>query len=80
MLATEVNEEQKDVTCKFMHPHGPVTENNFHWPRKSDLGYVPINKFIKRVDPPVCNSNSGRQYRLNEKDLKDTNNVFVNLK
>ena len=80
VLATEVNEEQKDVTCKFMHPHGPVTENNFHWPRTSDLGYVPINKFIKRVDPPVCNSNSGRQYRLNEKDLKDTNNVFVNLK
>ena len=80
VLVNEVNEEQKDVTCKFMHPHGPVTENNFHWPRTNDLGWVPFNAFVKKVDAPVCTSNTGRQYKLNNQDFKHTNNVFLNLK
>ena len=80
VLVNEINEEQKDVTCKFMHPHGPVTENNFHWPRTNDLAWVPFNKFLKKVDAPVCTSNTGRQYKMNDQDFKHTNNVFSNLK
>ena len=80
VLVNEVNEDQKDVTCKFMHPHGPVTENNFHWPRTNDLAWVPFNKFLKKVDAPVCTSNTGRQYKMNDQDFKHTNNVFSKLK
>ena len=28
VLVDSINVEKKDVTCKFMHPHGPT--NNFH--------------------------------------------------
>ena len=31
VLIDQVNLENKDVTYKFMHPHGPTQNNNFHW-------------------------------------------------
>ena len=79
VLAEEVNMEQKDVKCRFMHPHGPVTSNNFNWPSRNDEGFVPFDKFIMRVDTPKCTSNSGRQYELKAEELKHTNSVFQNL-
>ena len=79
VLVKAVNMEQKDVECAFMHPHGPVTDNNFHWPRTSDQGFVPFDKFVLKVDTPQCTSNSGRQFRLKTEELKQTTRVFENL-
>lgn len=79
VLVEEVNMEQKDVKCRFMHPHGPVTSNNFNWPSRNDEGFVPFDKFIMRVDTPKCTSNSGRQYELKAEELKHTNCVYENL-
>ena len=79
VLVTEIDMEQKDVECKFLHPHGPVTDNNFHWPQTNDKGFVPFDKFIMKVDTPQCTSNSGRQYRMKAEELKHTNRVFENV-
>ena len=79
-LVEVVNAEEKDVECKFMHPHGPVTNNNFHWPNRDDKGYVPFDKFIMKVDTPKCASNSGRQFVLQGQELKQTNSVFEHQK
>ena len=74
-LVEVVNAEEKDVECKYMHPHGPVTNNNFHWPNRDDKGYVPFDKFIMKVDTPKCTSNTGRQFVLQSQELKQTNSV-----
>ena len=61
VLADSINMEEKDGTCKFMHPHGPT--NNFQWLHTDDMGYVPFNKFIITVETPQCLS-TGRQFLI----------------
>ena len=78
VLVDTVHVEQKDITCKFMHPHSPVTNNNFHWPRTEDSGFVPFDKFIMKVGTPQCTSSSRRQFQIQEQELKQTNSVFQN--
>ena len=78
VLVKEVNIENKDVTCKFMHPHGPTQNNNFHWPPREDEGWVPFGKFIMKIDPPSCTSNSGRQFQINGNQFAHINNIFSN--
>ena len=41
-LVNKVNRDEKDVHCKFMHPHG-YTEN-FYWPTRDDETYTPFSK------------------------------------
>ena len=77
VLVDSINLEKKDLTCKFMHPHDPIS--NFHWPRANDMGYVLFNKFIKTVETPKCSSN-GRQFLIKEQQLKHESSVFENLK
>ena len=66
MLVDSIIVEEKDVTCKFMHPHGPT--NNFQWPHGDDMGYVPFNRFIMTVETPQCSS-SGREFFIKEQEL-----------
>ena len=75
----QVNLENKDVTCQFMHPHGPTQNNNFHWPTREDNGWVPFGKFIMKIDPPSCTSNSGRQFQINGNQFVHINNIFRNI-
>jgi len=77
VLVDLINVEEKDVPCKFMHPHGPT--NNFHWPRTDDKGYVPFNKFIITVEIPQYSTN-GRQFLIKEQELKMTNAIFDSQK
>lgn len=49
-LIGEVNHEEKDVFCKFMHPHG-YTEN-FCWPARDDKAYIPFSKILMKVHIP----------------------------
>ena len=73
VLVDLINVEEKDVTCKFMHPHGPT--NNFHWLHTDDMGYVPFNKFIMTVETSQCWSNSW-QFFIKEQELKHTNSFL----
>ena len=77
VLVDSIDLEEKDETCKFMHPHAPT--NNFHWPRPDDIGHVPFNKFIMTAETPQCSSN-GRQFLVKVQTPKHTNSVFENLK
>lgn len=78
VLIDTVNLDNKDVTCKFMHPHGPTQNNNFHWPQREDKGWVPFGKFIMKIDSPNCKSNSGRQYQITRSQFTHINNTFIN--
>ena len=76
VLVDTINEEEKDITCKFMHPHGPT--NNFHWPSTDDKGYVPFDKIIMKVKTLRCSIN-GRQYSLDDDEVKKTKLYFDNI-
>jgi hypothetical protein len=77
VLIDKVNLDEKDVTCKFLHPHGPTQNNNFYWPRTEDEGWVPFGKFIMKIEPPQCTSNSGRQFKISGDEFKHINSVFT---
>ena len=68
-----VNCEEKDLTCSFMHPHGP--SNKFYWPQSDDCAYVPFSKVIMKVATPKS-SNNGRQYFLQKDEVEKTQNFF----
>ena len=75
-LVKSVNCEEKDLTCNFMHPHGP--SNKFHWPQSDDCAYVPFSKVIMKVSTPKS-SNNGRQYFLQKDEIEKTQNFFKTL-
>ena len=43
-LVNEINREEKDVYCKFMHQHG-YTEN-FYCPTRDDETYVSFTRYF----------------------------------
>ena len=69
-LVNEVNREEKDVYCKFMHPHG-YTEN-FYWPTRDDETYFPFSKILLKVNTPNNLSRSGRQYKISINEVQQT--------
>ena len=73
-LVCEVNRDQRDVYCKFMHPHG-YTEN-FYWPSRDDEVYVPFSKILLKVNTPNVSSRSGRHYTISKNDIQQTVEAF----
>lgn len=61
-LVNDVNREEKDVHCKFMHPHG-YTEN-LYWPTRDNETYVPFNKILLKVNTLNTLSRSRREYKI----------------
>ena len=72
-LIESINTDEKDLTCKFMHPHGPAKQ--FYWPCSDDRGYIPCDKIIMKIATPSTSIN-GRQYFIKEDELEKTNNYF----
>ena len=72
VLIESVNKEEKDLTCKFLHPHGPT--NQFHWP-DNDRGWVPLSRVIMKVQTPRTSVN-GRTYFITEEEKNKTQNYF----
>ena len=56
----EINNTEKDVMVKFMHPHGPF--NQLFWPSRADECWVPINNILCSIEAPV--TTTGRMYSL----------------
>ena len=75
-LIDSINTKEKDFTCRFMHPHGP--SNVFHWPQNEDMGYVPFDKIIMKIETPNTSSN-GRKYFIKKEDKKQTMDYFERL-
>ena len=69
-LVNEVNREEKDVHCKFMHPHG-YTEN-FYWPTRDDETYFSFSKIFLKSNTPNNLSRSGRQYKISINEVQQT--------
>ena len=69
-LVNEVNREEKDIHCKFIHPHG-YTEN-FYWATREDETYVPFSKILLKVKTPNTLSRSGWQYKILINEVQQT--------
>ena len=67
--------DEKDFTCKFMHPHGHT--ETFHWPSRDDEAYIPFSKILEKVETPSSQSGSGRQYKLTKDEIQQTITVFA---
>ena len=73
-LVSTINHDEKDVTCKFMHPHGHT--ETFYWPARDDIAHVPFSRILMKVSAPKFKSSSGRQYDLSKTELQSTVNAF----
>ena len=47
----ELSFENVDALVSFMHPK--VLSNNFHWPVREDLCWVPAQNTITAINPPL---------------------------
>ena len=70
VLVNEVNREEKDVHCKFMHPHGYA--ENFYWPTRDDETYVHFSKILLKVNTPNTLSQSWQQYKISINEVQQT--------
>ena len=75
-LVSEINNTERDILCKFMHPHGYTKQ--FYWPIRDDVVYVPFSKVLLKVNTPNLVSHSGRQYAISKNELLKTVEVFTN--
>ena len=69
-LVNEVNREEKDIHCKFIH-HNGYTEN-FYWPTREDETYVPFSKILLKVNTSNTLSRSGWQYKILINEVQQT--------
>ena len=67
--------DEKDFTCKFMHPHGHT--ETFHWLSRDDEAYIPFSKILAIFETPTSQSSSGRQYKLTKDEIQQTVTVFA---
>lgn len=73
VLVESVNVEEQDATCNFLHYSGkPCT---YYWPQREDRAYVPLNKFIAILDPPMSSSN-GRKYIFDKAQIENSYKSF----
>ena len=70
-LTSEINHDEKDVSCKFMHPHGYT--KHFYWPARDDNAYVPFSMILVKVGATKPLSSSGRQYSLSKAEIEKNN-------
>ena len=76
-LINSINGEEKDFTCKFMHSHGRA--NKFYWPWGGNKGYVPFDKIMMKLATTTTSVN-GRQYFIQDEELKETNDYVDRFK
>ena len=71
----DVNPDEKDFTCKFMHTHGHT--KTFHWLSRDDDAYIPFIKILAKVETPSSQSSSRRQFKLTKDEIQQTVTVFA---
>ena len=64
-LILEKNEEECDLTMKFLHPKGPSTF--YYWPQRDDLCFISKHCVLKIIDVPTTMV-SARKYSINKND------------
>ena len=70
-VVIDVNDEEKDVEVKFMHPKGPA--RYFNWPERDDYCYIPNDNVLTF---PQAHSSTGRNYEFEKTDIKDIENQW----
>ena len=59
----EISEENHDARIKLMH--NKVGINNFFWPSRDDICFIPFAKIISLIEIPVLAVITGRNYKIN---------------
>ena len=57
-MVSEVNQNERDVLVKFLHPNGPSP--SFYWPSFDDICAIPFPHVLRVVEPP--HTTTGRTY------------------
>ena len=65
-LIDVIDTAQHEAKFKFMHPNYPA--NSFHWPRREDSCYVPLNNILCVIEAPY--TATGCQYHLKSTAVK----------
>ena len=68
----KVNEQEKDCDIKFLHPQFP--SRSYHWPHSMDLCSIPNDNIVANIE---LHTESGRQYKLNDKDMSNLVQQFL---
>ena len=77
-LVCNIDNTQKDVEIKFMHPSLPT--GSLSWPQRDDLCWVIPKNILMVIKAPVLASLSGRTYQLESDDLNKFNKLIANSK
>ena len=65
-LVDHIDEANKDVKVKFLHPHGPAKP--FCWPNHEDVCWVPFTNIITILNAPTT---SGRVYQITDEEYEN---------
>lgn len=57
-MVSEVNQDERDVLVKFLHPSGPSP--SFYWPSSDDICGIPFPHVLSVIEPP--HTITGRTY------------------
>ena len=71
-MVTEIDITTNDIQIKFMHSHGP--SQNFIWPQRDDICWVPLLSLIAVIKVPT--TKSGRTYNIDVNDCNTITNKF----
>ena len=66
--------ENEDIYVSFMSCCGP--SHNLFWPQRKEESWVPLIHVLTRVSVPTVSGRSGRQYKLDEDDIKNVEHFF----
>ena len=66
-LVDDMDEANKDVKVKFLHPHDPA--KSFCWPNHEDICWVPFTNIITILNAPT--TTSGRVYQITDEEYEN---------
>lgn len=66
--------ENEDIYVSFMHRCEP--SQNLFWPERKEESWVPLIHVLTRVSVPTVSGRSGRQYKLDDDDIKKVQHCF----
>ena len=71
----EIDDAEKDVKVKFLHPKGPSTY--FHWPIRDDTCFITYENVLCEINVPKPKSSSLRNYTIESDDINLINNKWL---
>ena len=75
-IANDHSFEYQDVPFKFLKKN---ISNNFSWPSRSDVCWIPIIDIICKIESLKSQGNTARNYKITQEKLNKITNLFINF-